>query len=141
MNVQRSVRRRRGAAAIEFAMWIPVLAVLFSGIVDVSWMMSRQHNVVRAARDGARVGAVIIEDGAVTPGTDITRVAEEHAVSILNGVGMTCDGGCKVTATYVTSPRAMVTVHVEYDFVPLMGLIPLSTTLTTSFTMMAQQQT
>ena len=136
-------RERRGANAVEFGLWLPVLAILFSGIVDVSWMMSRYHNVSRAARDGARVGVAIIEDETVTPGTVITATAKSHAEAILNGVGMTCDGRCTVTATLTTlSSNDVLEVDVTYDYQPLIGLLPLGTTAMRSrFTMMVQQQT
>ncbi len=46
--------RRRGAAAVEFALWLPFVALLFSCLVDFSQYMSQKHGVTRAAREGAR---------------------------------------------------------------------------------------
>ena len=136
-------RKREGANAVEFGLWLPVLAVLFSGIVDVSWLMSRYHNVARAARDGARVGVAVIEDEDVTPGDEMTAAAKGHAEAILNGVGMTCDTRCTVTATLTTkSSSDVLQVDVTYNYQPLIGLLPLGTTAMRSrFTMMVQQQT
>jgi Flp pilus assembly protein TadG len=136
-------RKREGANVVEFGLWLPVLAILFSGIVDVSWLMSRYHNVARAARDGARVGVSIIEDEDSTPGDEMEAVAKSHAEAILNGVGMTCDTRCTVVASLTTvSSSDVLEVDVTYTYEPLIGLLPLgSSTLHSTFTMMVQQQT
>jgi Flp pilus assembly protein TadG len=135
-------RDRRGANLMEFGLWLPALATLFSGVVDVSWMMSQYHNVVRAARDGARVGVAIIEDDETTRGEVITEAAEDHANDILTGVGMACGSGCTVDANVVAvSGTDMLVVQVTYPYEPLIGLIPLRTSMTSTFSMMLQQQT
>lgn len=132
-------RSRRGAAATEFGLWLPILAVLISGVLDISWMMSRYHNVVRAARDGARVGASIIEPDDTVPGAIITVAAEEHAKAILDGVGMTCGAGCTVEATLVNLPGSAIEVVVVYPFEPLLGIFPINVDMRSSFAMRVQQ--
>lgn len=133
-------RQRRGANAVEFGLWIPVLFVLFAGLVDLSWLMSRYQNVVRAARDGARVGVAIIEDDDDVPGSVMGPVAEDHAKAILDGVGMTCDTGCTVEAKLINDGSDMLEVRVVYPFEPLIGFLPLKTDMKSQFTMMVQQQ-
>lgn len=134
-------RRRRGGAAIEFGLWLPVMLTIVSGITDVSWMMSRYHQVVRAARDGARVGVSIVEDEDTSYGTKIKAAAEAHAEAILDGVGMPCDDRCSVKADIVTNDGLdYLEVDVTYRYDPLLGMLPLQTDLNSRFVMMLQQQ-
>ena len=48
----------RGAAAVEFALILPVLTILVFGIVQFSIAYNRQQGVHAAAREGARVAAL-----------------------------------------------------------------------------------
>jgi hypothetical protein len=131
-------RQRRGASALEFGLWLPVLVSGFAGMVDISWMMSEYSSVVRAARDGARVGVAVIEDEMVPPGSEMTVAAEAHASAVLAGVDMPCGTGCTVEATYDASTE-FLTVEVIYPYEPLLGFLPLATQLRSSFTMRSQQ--
>lgn len=140
--IRRRHRDRRGAAAIEFGLWMPVLTALLTGIIDVSWYLSRYHNVVRAARDGARFAVSIVEDNNTLKGSEIESEAVEHSVFLLNGVGMPCADGCLVAGDYDPSPggNAFIEVSVTYPYQPLIGLVPLPTTMTSTFTMLCQDQ-
>jgi hypothetical protein len=48
----------RGAAAVEFAIVLPILIVLVFGIVEFSIAYNRQQGLHAAAREGARVAAL-----------------------------------------------------------------------------------
>lgn len=135
-------RRRRGGAAIEFGLWLPVIMSMLAGIVDIGWMMHAHHNVVRAARDGARVGVAVIEGDDVVAGTEAKDVAEDHARAILDGVRMTCtDANCNVAADVIREDGVnYLRVTVGYDFEPLVKFLPLETRLQSQFVMMLQQQ-
>jgi hypothetical protein len=52
---------RRGSAATEFAIWLPIILAIVSGIIDGSWYMHQYQQVSRAAVDAAEVGANIDE--------------------------------------------------------------------------------
>lgn len=45
----------RGAELVEFAMVMPILLVIFAGIVDFGLMLQRSEVVTNAAREGARL--------------------------------------------------------------------------------------
>jgi Flp pilus assembly protein TadG len=47
-------RSQRGAAAVEFALVMPLLLLLVFGIVEFGLIMNRQITVTHAAREGAR---------------------------------------------------------------------------------------
>lgn len=51
-------KSQRGAAALEFAIVLPVLLLLLVGIVDFGLVFGAQSQVANAAREGARTGAL-----------------------------------------------------------------------------------
>ena len=66
--LRRRFRSERGAELIEFALVLPILLLVFAGIVDFALMFQRFITVNNAAREGARI--------AVLPGYDPDRRAE-----------------------------------------------------------------
>ncbi len=48
----------RGAAAVEFALVLPVLLLVVLGAIDWGWYFYVREVVTNAAREGARVGSV-----------------------------------------------------------------------------------
>lgn len=140
-------QRRQGIALLEFALWLLPIITLLTGIVEVSRMLSIQHVVARAARDGARIGAGMTRAPAPATGvatqSDIETAAIDHATNVLNDTGYTCDVDCVVTATWYAnnSGRMMLMVEVQYPFTPILGLVPgWNRPLVRNFTMMTQQQ-
>ena len=127
---------------MEFAFWLPILVLVLSGIVDMGWYMSRYHLVNRAARDGARVAADVLERrDNPSPGSDIEAAAEAHAEALLEGVGMPCDtAACIVEATWEDSLRDTIAVRVTYPFEPLFGVAPIHTSMTAEFAMLTRTQ-
>lgn len=54
----RGAREERGAAAVEFAIVLPLLILLVFGIVQFSIAYNRQQGLHAAAREGARVASL-----------------------------------------------------------------------------------
>jgi len=54
----RKAPRDRGAAAVEFALLLPLLMLLVFGIVDFGRALSAQITLTQAAREGARLAAL-----------------------------------------------------------------------------------
>ena len=50
--------RERGSVLVEFALVVPILLVIFAGIVDFALMMQRREVVTNAAREGARMASL-----------------------------------------------------------------------------------
>lgn len=92
--IRRVLRRghsNRGAELIELALVLPILLLMFAGIVDFALMFQRYLVVSNAAREGARI--------AVLPGytqDDVTNRVTEY---IQNGTG-----------DYSLAPSAVLTV-------------------------------
>ena len=58
MNIQARLRREDGAAAVEFALIVGVLAMLIFGMLQFGVAFFELQNLRAATREGARVGAV-----------------------------------------------------------------------------------
>jgi Flp pilus assembly protein TadG len=66
VNIRRLVRRRteRGAAAVEFALVLPVLILIIGAIIDFGFIFAQQISYNTAARDAARAGVLPSVTGA-----------------------------------------------------------------------------
>ena len=70
----------RGVEVIEFAVVLPMLLLLMTGIIDFGLLLQRYQVVTNAAREGARV--------AVLPGYTTADV-QERVDQFLNAAGLT----------------------------------------------------
>jgi Flp pilus assembly protein TadG len=52
------VRSEAGAELVEFALVLPVLLLVFGGIIDFGLLLQRQQVVTNAAREGARLAVL-----------------------------------------------------------------------------------
>ncbi|WP_427129825.1 TadE/TadG family type IV pilus assembly protein [Pseudarthrobacter sp. S9] len=59
----RAQGRERGAAAVEFALVVPILLSLVVGIVEFSYTYNLQISVTQAAREAARTMAIKNDQG------------------------------------------------------------------------------
>lgn len=149
----REGRRRRietGAAAVEFALVVPLLVVLVLGIISYGVMLSFRQTLSQATTEGARAAAVTLIDAQKT---DQGRAAVNDALA---STGVSCTAGsllrdgapagtCVVGAPVpcltgaATSRCVTVTLAYEYDAHPLVPSFPgvgvvLPSTLTYSAT-------
>ena len=134
------MKRRRGASALEFALTLPIVMVVLTGILEYGWYLFQLSNVVHALRDGTRIGVTVPLEDDEGP---IMR-AESHARAVLDGLGVPCteSGGCLVRANIaVTGDVDIMTMSIEVDYTPIVGLLPTPALLHGDFTMMMQAQT
>lgn len=137
--------RDRGAAAVEFALVLPILVMLLVGMVDFGMATNAQAIVGNAARDGARAASL----GAKS--TDACKAALKASSSLLGfaetgscgtsvpSISVTCQGpgGAACSSGYDTSREiggtAVVTVTYVYHWISpgILGL-PGETTITKS---------
>ena len=52
------VRSQAGAELVEFALVLPIMLLVFGGIVDFGLLLQRQQVVTNAAREGARLAVL-----------------------------------------------------------------------------------
>jgi len=117
IRLRQLLRRSRGqggAAAVEFALILPVVMLLLAGFFDFGWLFYWQHTVTNASREGARYAVQAKWIGGVsTPYSDaeITTLVRN---SFGGDLGVTVD---RTGGTSSGSPRAVtVTKTVTWFF-------------------------
>ena len=78
------VRSEAGAELVEFALVLPMLLLVFGGIVDFGLLLQRQQVVTNAAREGARL--------AVLPGYTAADVQARVTQFVREGINNTGRG-------------------------------------------------
>lgn len=131
-------RTRRGTAAVEFALILPILFMLLVGVVDLSRMMIGAYDVQQAARDGAHVAA----NTTLAPGEDgsaLEAAAVAQAQLVLDAAGWECPDG--VRASWFEDLRTgywVIRVDVACPLEPLVARA--WTGVSSDFTMLTQQR-
>ena len=74
--MRRKNRNQRGAAAVEFALVLPVLVLLLVGIIEFSLALYDKAVITNASREGARAG-ILFRDPALT---------DSEMTNLVNGV-------------------------------------------------------
>jgi Flp pilus assembly protein TadG len=115
-------RDEDGAAALEFALVLPILLTLVFAIISYGYMFSVRQALTQAAAEGARAAAVAASGQASTQATAAVN-------SALSSLSMTCgSGGLTCTPTAATCGTAAcmkVTVSFAYRANnPLPSLLP-----------------
>lgn len=125
----KKLRSESGAAAVEFALVVPILLLLLLGIVEFGRVYNAQLQLTAAARDGARVMSI----NAVPAQT----VANAKAATIASAGALhpdIADSQVAVSAlpagTGPCPPGSTATVTVTYPLQFLSGMFGASITLT-----------
>ena len=134
-------RSRSGSTAVEFALCLPFVFAILAAITDLSVFLSELHNIDRACRDAARVGAATL-DASPPIGDDIEAAALEQASAVLTAVNLDPSLAATSARWRVESDGyAYVTVSVTYPFFAPVGIFPsLNGGVRSNFTMMTLQQ-
>ncbi|RAX18427.1 pilus assembly protein [Pseudarthrobacter sp. AG30] len=106
-----------GAAAVEFAIVVPLLVMLLLGIMEFSRVYNAQAELSAAAREGVRVLAVTGNQ------TTARSAAKNTAVSMnpaLQDTNISFGTPCPSTVSAGTSPQATVTI--TYSLSTLTGI-------------------
>lgn len=117
-------RKARGAAAVEFAIILPLLVLIFTGMIEYGRLMWNYDALAKATRDAARY--LSTEQSITNTEKDVARTMVDNAAAAAGvkdllpaDVNVTCD------PTNCTSPTS-VTVSISYGFtiggwVPVIG--------------------
>ena len=117
----------RGAAAVEFAILLPVLMLILFGIIEFGMIMYSREVITNASREGARSG--IVQATAKPTEAQIQAVVTNY----LNGTGIDPNvTTISVVGEGLTAPNTLtVTVTYPYNFfVPVILGLGNSITLT-----------
>lgn len=107
MRVQK--KKRRGAAAVEFALIVPVMLTFTFGLIEISRISLFKESMVQATREGARLG---IKPSATTEEV-ITRVSQELGIMGIDGATVTIEPSSLSQAGPGESVRVNVSVPVN----------------------------
>lgn len=107
-HIRRTLRRRRGAAAVEFAIVLPLFILMIVGILEFGRMIMVQNVLTNAAREGARLACI---DGS-TEATVQAAVTTFLINASVTGVTVTC------TPSTLSSvaPGSQITVQTSVPF-------------------------
>ncbi|WP_179403322.1 TadE/TadG family type IV pilus assembly protein [Burkholderia guangdongensis] len=142
-----SRRRETGAAVVEFAIVLPLLLLLFFGIVEFGLMLYDKAVITNASREAARA-AVVYNPLATPPYPSTSTIGTNETTNVsTNLISLGSNGKPSVTfpSTCVNTGDAL-TVTVSYTYTGLSigkGLImgtsmnPLASTSNNSLTMSA----
>ncbi len=135
MSVRKKLRKEEGAAAVEFALIVGLLAMLVFGLIEYGLAFWQVQNLRAAAREGARVAAVRGTD------PDIRSAMEAAAVGSLSGSwtytpSTTCDDNSDGAEVTITINNASLSGPVQEAFnvsIPFLPPITLDPTLSGTF--------
>ncbi len=100
-------RNERGAAAVEFALVLPLLVLLLAGIAELGRVFYLQATLAGAAREGARVMA--LQNNATAAVTAVKSAAGPLVLSDSQIVVSPGSGACKSTATAPAQAKVTIT--------------------------------
>lgn len=107
----------RGAAAVEFAIVVPVLVSLLLGIMEFSRAYNAQASLSAAAREGVRVMAISNDPNAAKSAAENTAVSLQPALVDSNIAFKNLD-----TGTVTCAPGNRMTVTITYTLSTLTGI-------------------
>ncbi len=111
--------RPRGAAAVEFALVLPLLLTIVFGTIEWGYYFFTREIVINSAREGARAGTL-----QYTPPTSATAEAISTATSYLTSAGL---AAARATISPApaggTCPTGSSCIRVQYALPTLTGFL------------------
>jgi hypothetical protein len=140
----RALRRgQRGAAAVEFALVLPVFLAVVFGTIDYGWYYYQRFTLAAAVRDGIRYGVTV----AVSQDPWATAQVRAKADLALSGspINQTTPTWGPSTNQISTMagppPNQFLTLSASMPFTPLVGFVPfLPKTMTYQMSMLLEVQ-
>ena len=106
-------RGEQGAAAVEFAIVLPVLVAILMGTIDWGYYFFTREIVVNASREGARVGSLQFDTDALARAA-ATAAAQAYVESMLKGPA-TISIQTDVNSDLGACPARSSCVRITYD--------------------------
>lgn len=125
---------RRGAAAMEFALTLPIVLMITLGTVEYSWAFMNRVWLNNAARDAVR-SATGVEPAAAP------AQAERRARQALDELGVDCRSGCTVRAEVRNGAYDVLALRIQMTYPRLSGFVPTPEDIGVEYVMMLEQQT
>ena len=143
----RSRRDKRGGAAVEFALVLPLFVFLMSAILDYGYYFYIQNYLTNAVRNGVRMGVTKRGANLADQQAQMHNLACQHAKdALVLSFGLECKGSgsgldlcpCTArhsTATYSSESWYMYQLTITRAFQPPMGMVPVPKYNAYSYTM------
>jgi Flp pilus assembly protein TadG len=136
MRMRAKLRREEGAAAVEFALIVGLLAILVFGLLEYGLAFWQVQNLRASAREGARVAAVRGSSGDISD-----AMVSSSAGSLEPGfsgfsTSTTCDDNSDGVPVTVTINNGALSASVREAFevsIPFLPPITLNPTLSGTF--------
>jgi len=131
------LKNNRGAAAIEFAIILPLLLLILFGIIEFSVAFFDKAVITNASREGARVGILFRPDprSAASEDTEIQNTINNYIQDNLVTFGASSAATTTISRTGFSMGNSLtVTVTYPYTYLVLPGFV---TTLTSPVTLTA----
>ena len=114
--------KERGAAAVEFALVLPILLTFVLGPIEWGWFFFIHQRVVNAAREGARAGTLLYPPPKSTHLQGQTA-AMTAAANYLTATGLQ-NQGITVDSNYAMADGSLgIQVSINYPYQPLTGFL------------------
>ena len=94
--IGRWLHDRRGSAAAEFALALPMMLALMFGGFEAGHFFWTEHKLVKAVRDGARFASRLPVDDLCNGPTDVMSSDTETLIQNVTATGRLADGNPKV---------------------------------------------
>jgi Flp pilus assembly protein TadG len=121
---RKRARGDRGAAAVEFALVVPLLFALVFGMIDFGWAINRYTVLNNATREGVRLASLGADSSEITASvTDSLSDAGLDAAAVV--VDLRCEkpagGACGSWADHASGGTAIITVRYSTDWLTPTG--------------------
>ncbi|HJW31585.1 MAG TPA: TadE family protein [Saprospiraceae bacterium] len=123
MKTKPMIRERKGAAAVEFALVLPLLFLLVFGIVEWGLYLFNRHVITDASREGARKG-IVAADPRVSV-NEIKQVVGTYSNAYLVTfadpkpspvINVSLDGAANAACPLGAAFGKYLSVEVRYDY-------------------------
>lgn len=115
--------RDRGAAMVEFALVLPILLVLVTGIIDAGYLFGQKLALNQAVREGAR-NAVVLTSSTKDVTTLVRQAAGSSLISDTTKIAVTDGAGNAPTNCTAVKYGNDLTVGASYATKGLVNFIP-----------------
>jgi Flp pilus assembly protein TadG len=117
--LRRFAATERGAVLVEFALAMPILALLMVAIIDFSLAMFTLNNLTTAVREGARLAAMSSTTPVSNDAAVIQRVKDQITFSFATRGATTPS----ITSSYDASTGNITVMVDKYDYVPITPIV------------------
>ena len=135
------LKTQTGTSIVEFAIVLPLVFLVFFGIVEFALMLFEKAVITNASREGARAGIVSRPPGEQLDETQIKAVVKNYCHPYKVNV---TDGNIDVTwrpDPVANWPELVVDVQYQYEFIGLPGFmtIPIGPIILRAYTVMKME--